>query len=309
MKSLLHPTGLSIIIPFHNAGAYIEECLDSLTAQKYSDWTAFLADDASDDDGPRKVEPYLKDERFRLLRREKRRHLMGNLHAALQKAKPAATDVVTILDGDDALLPGALERIMAEHAKGYDVVYTDMHVSNGGPSIGRPLSAGIPVRQQSWCLSHLRSFKGYLLEGLGPEHFQDDEGRFLRAAGDLSLYFPIIERAGMHKVSFINEKLHFYRMHEHCNHVVFRDEQLANNRMLRARPALHLQTQYFDVIVRLDAIDPLTLRETAAKLREEYPLPWSILWECTVSEKDTDRSKAYSDLWIAEGVFLRVLSS
>jgi glycosyltransferase involved in cell wall biosynthesis len=307
MKSLLHPGKLKIIVPHHNAGAYLGECLQSLVDQDFDEWTAYLADDASNDGSREIVQPYIEDSRFKVLRREERRYLMGNLYAALLEAELKPCDVVVILDGDDALLPGALSRIMAEHAEGYDLVYTDMRVSSGAASIGRALLPNVPPRQQSWCISHLRSFKAYLFQGLGPEHFQDDGGRFFRAAGDLSLFFPLIERAGLNKVSFVEEKLHFYRLHEHCNHVVLREEQLANNRLLRSRPALPLQTEFFDHVVDVPAVDPFRLRETAAKLRRGRPLPWSILCRCLVDAKDLERYRAYSDLWIGEGVYLKMM--
>ena len=46
-----HSTALSVVIPVHNAGAYLHRCVDSLISQSFGgNWDLFLIDDGSTDD-------------------------------------------------------------------------------------------------------------------------------------------------------------------------------------------------------------------------------------------------------------------
>lgn len=51
---------IAVIIPVYNAAPYISECLESLIAQEYSNWTAYCVDDGSTDESPRILDDYAK---------------------------------------------------------------------------------------------------------------------------------------------------------------------------------------------------------------------------------------------------------
>jgi hypothetical protein len=70
----------------------------------------------------------------------------------------------------------------------------------------------VPVRQQSWRFSQLRSFNAYLLSLLEDKDFRDKGGNYFQAGGDLALYLPMAELAGPEKVHFVREKLYYYRI-------------------------------------------------------------------------------------------------
>jgi hypothetical protein len=304
VNSALAPRHLHIIIPCRNCGQWLAQCLASLVSQERDDWSATVADDASTDGTVNAARDYLSDPRITFLRQRTRLGLMGNTLSALDAAAPGPRDVVAILDGDDMLLPGALARVMQTHALGYDVVWTDMQIQGTEGSTGAPLIPGIPVRQQLWCLSQLRTFKGYLLDGLDRTVLCDDSGQPVRAAGDLALYFALIERAGVEKTAFIPEKLYWYRQHAANNCAALREEQLANNARLRALPPLPRQTQHFDVHITALGLEKLRLRAFGQSLRADYPLPYSICVHHDIGGESGDSWAAYHDKWIAEGVYL-----
>lgn len=305
MHSALAPTGLKLVIPCRQCEDYISDCIESLIGQDYSDWECIIADDASCDATQKQLAPYLNDPRITFRTLEKRGWLLGNTLDALRRINPAPTDVVAILDGDDMLLPGALSRIMREHAKGFDVVWTDMEIQGLEGSTGAPLIEGVPIRQQLWCLSQLRSFKGYLLDGIDHDRFLTPDGTPYRAAGDLALYFPLIERAGAWKTSFIPEKLYYYRVHECCNFKVLRNEQLNNNAALRTQAPLSPQTEHFDFTEHIQSPEKLELRSLGQAVRERYPMPYSVCVEHRVTQQEQDSWRAYHNLWIAKGVYLK----
>lgn len=96
----------SVIVPIYNIEKYIIRCIESVLSQSFSDYELILVDDGSPDNCPRICDEYLKkDSRIRVIHKEN-----GGLVSARQAGiKIAKGDYIINLDGDDALLPGALE--------------------------------------------------------------------------------------------------------------------------------------------------------------------------------------------------------
>jgi len=304
MQSALSPSGLAVLVPCHNCAEFIGPCLDSILSQEFTAFRVLVADDASDD-GTADIAARCRDPRVTVRRGAPRAHLMGNILAGLAELAPGPAEVVAVVDGDDHLLPGALSRIMEAHARGFDLVYTDMTIDGAAGSLGAQIIEGLPPRGQLWCVSHLRSFKGYLLQSLADEGFRDENGEYFRAAGDLSLYLPMAEAAGPGKTLFIPEKLYRYRVHERCNFVHRREEQLKNNALIRSRPQLAPQTAFFDFTEPVTAPDKLGLRALGQAVRERIPAPYTVCLTHEIPATEADSWRAYHNLWIAPGVFLK----
>lgn len=304
MNSALTPERFFVVVPCRNCGQYIAECLDSLQAQTFTGWTALVADDASDDDTAARARAYESDPRIRVRTAPERLWLMGNTLDALRGLDLRPNDVVAVLDGDDFLRPACLERLWERHCRGFDLVYTDEDIQGQEHSIGRALLPGVPVRDQLWTFSQLRSFKAYLFSLLDDAMFRDASGGYYRAAGDLSLYLPMAELAGPDKVCFVDERLYYYRVHESCNFKVLRAEQLENNRRIRSQAALRRQTRFFDVTEDVRGLEKPRLFEAAREFRDKHPRPLSVLVRHHIPASQADSWRAYHDLWIEDGVYL-----
>lgn len=304
MKSALAPERFFVVVPCRNCGQYIAECLDSLQAQTFTGWTALVADDASDDDTAARARAYESDPRIRVRTAPERLWLMGNTLDALRGLDLRPNDVVAVLDGDDFLRPACLERLWERHCRGFDLVYTDEDIQGQEHSIGRGLLPGVPVRDQLWTFSQLRSFKAYLFSLLDDALFRDASGGYYRAAGDLSLYLPMAELAGPDKVCFVDERLYYYRVHESCNFKVLRAEQLENNRRIRSQAALRRQARFFDVTEDVRGLEKPRLFEAARQFRDKHPWPLSVLVRHHIPASQADSWRAYHDLWIEDGVYL-----
>lgn len=304
MKNCLHPERFFVVIPCYNCGEYIDQCLDSLQAQTFADWTALVADDGSTDDTADRVQPYLEDDRITLRTGHERAWLMGNTLAGLRLLDLRPNDVVAILDGDDWIRPTCLEKLWKAHCRGYDLVYTDEDIQGQEHSVGKPFIRTAPARAQAWGFSQLRSFKGYLFQQLSDDTFRDRDGRYFRAAGDLSLYLPMAELAGPEKIHFIEERLYYYRVHDTCNFKVMRDEQLRNNWDIRSRPALARQTEHFDFIHPVTELDKSGIDVLAREIRALYPLPGTVNIRHRIPADQTDNWRPYHNLWVGEGVYL-----
>jgi GT2 family glycosyltransferase len=103
---------ITYLIANHNLGSYIGDCLQSLRGQTDPNWLAVIVDDASTDDSVEVVGPFV-DERIRLLLNERN---VGYIATLKRLIAEASTDIVAILDADDALSPDATERLLAAYA-------------------------------------------------------------------------------------------------------------------------------------------------------------------------------------------------
>ncbi len=99
----------SVIIPVYNLASYLRDCLDSVSAQMFSDWECFCVDDGSTDGSGAILDEYAdKDVRFRVIHQTN-----AGEGAARNTGLAAATgEWIFFLDGDDVLAPNALDLLM-----------------------------------------------------------------------------------------------------------------------------------------------------------------------------------------------------
>ncbi|MCH5165997.1 MAG: glycosyltransferase [Clostridiales bacterium] len=89
---------VSVIIPVYNVSEYLEQCLNSVIGQSYTDLEIILVDDGSTDDSGEICEKYAKsDERVRVFHKEN-----GGLSSARNCGlKQANGECVVFIDSDD----------------------------------------------------------------------------------------------------------------------------------------------------------------------------------------------------------------
>ena len=96
----------SVIVPIYGVEAYLKDCVESVLSQSFTDYELILVDDGSKDACPRLCDEYAeRSSRVRVIHKENG-GLVSARKAGLQAAKG---EYVLPLDGDDALLPDALE--------------------------------------------------------------------------------------------------------------------------------------------------------------------------------------------------------
>ena len=96
----------SVIIPIYNVQKYLKRCIDSVLSQTFDDYELILVDDGSKDDCGTICDDYAKtNEKIKVIHKQN-----GGLVSARQAGiQVAAGEYVFHLDGDDAILPDALE--------------------------------------------------------------------------------------------------------------------------------------------------------------------------------------------------------
>jgi glycosyltransferase involved in cell wall biosynthesis len=97
---------VSILTPFKNTAAFLEECLDSIQKQTYSNWELLIVDDNSTDNSYAIVASFAAtDRRIRLIK-NKGEGIINALQLAYSKSSGT---MVTRMDSDDVMMPNKLE--------------------------------------------------------------------------------------------------------------------------------------------------------------------------------------------------------
>lgn len=100
---------ISVIIPVYNAGPWLEECVESVLAQSYQKLEILILDDSSEDETAQVAAKLAqKDERIRLIRREKQ----GVSSARNQGIEETDGEYLTFVDADDKTDRQMLERLL-----------------------------------------------------------------------------------------------------------------------------------------------------------------------------------------------------
>ncbi|MDQ8705811.1 bifunctional glycosyltransferase family 2 protein/CDP-glycerol:glycerophosphate glycerophosphotransferase [Streptomyces sp. LHD-70] len=114
----------SVVVPVHRIQGYLRECLESTLSQGFTDLELIVVDDCSPDASAAIAAEYVRrDPRVQLVRLDARAGAGGARNVG---AARACGEFLLFLDGDDVLLPGALEAIDRELGAGaLDVLVFD----------------------------------------------------------------------------------------------------------------------------------------------------------------------------------------
>ncbi len=128
-----HPT-FSIVITTYNRARIVRRCIDSCLAQSFEDFELVVVDDGSSDGTAAVLAGHYDDPRLRIVAHETNRGINPSRHTG---ATSARGEWVVVIDSDDELLPGALQRLrelIAELPQGVRVLrsrqlHDDGHVT------------------------------------------------------------------------------------------------------------------------------------------------------------------------------------
>lgn len=119
---------ISVIMPLYNAEKYLEECLQSVLKQSFSQFELICINDASSDGTGKILENYAnKDFRIKVFTNEKR---SGAAYSRNRGIKEAVGEYLSFLDGDDIFDEAMLEAALvdAEKYQADIVVFNGKHV-------------------------------------------------------------------------------------------------------------------------------------------------------------------------------------
>ena len=110
---------ISIVIPVYNIASYLEECIESILKQSFTDYEVILVDDGSSDGSGDVCDKFKINPNFKIIHTEN----AGPAHARNTGLEHATGKYIAFIDGDDAIADGYLEILYKEIKKhGTDIV-------------------------------------------------------------------------------------------------------------------------------------------------------------------------------------------
>ncbi len=219
---------ITFLIANYNNGKYLDDCIDTLLNQTDTNWRAIILDDCSPDNSDQYYAKYRNESRISFYYNQYNLGYIGSLKRLIDLAE---TEIVAILDPDDALELTAVEKFRHAYKDnpGCGFVYSNFWFCDENLNIKRKgFSKKIPDGKTNLDVnnvSHLKSFKR-------SDYFKT-EGYDLSIifAEDKDLIFKLEEVTSFY---FIDEQLYLYReLPDSQSHG--RNKKLSKRSYLKAR--------------------------------------------------------------------------
>lgn len=94
-------------MPFYNAEKFLDESIQSILNQTFTDFEFIIINDASTDNSDEVVQKYLDDERIVYVKNKENKGIVYNLNHGIKIAK---ADIIARMDGDDISMPERFEK-------------------------------------------------------------------------------------------------------------------------------------------------------------------------------------------------------
>lgn len=201
----------SILIANYNNGVYLQECFDSVLAQRYSHWEVVVVDDGSTDNSADVYATLQEDERVRVYVNEGNR---GCGYTKRRLVELAKGEVCGFLDADDTLTPDALQVMVDAHVAHPEcsLIYSQYYIADAELRVSGisqhqrqlPMGESFLDNPFSGAISHFVTFKKECYcRTMGIDE------KFAQAV-DIDLYLKLEEVGAS---LFVAQPLYTYRMY------------------------------------------------------------------------------------------------
>ncbi|WP_024931121.1 glycosyltransferase family A protein [Methylophilus sp. OH31] len=200
----MHPPLVSIIIPYFNAASYIEECVNSVLNQSYSNIEIIVVDDGSTDHGVDKISHM---EQLTIIHQQN----AGACVARNQGLEAARGEFVKFLDADDYLEKDCIA-LQVEEALKHDnntIVYGNFTIVSKNTL--KPVNTRIAPKNQtatllfSDLLTTTPLHRRYMLEAIGGFDTRFKNGQ------EWNLHVRLAGKG--YKFVHMDKNIYFYRVH------------------------------------------------------------------------------------------------
>lgn len=185
---------ISIVLPIYNGQEYIQQCIESILKQTYTDWELIVSDDHSWDRTIEIIKSY-KDPRIKIIQNNAQRGIFQNMNNAIRHA---SGDYIQLFNQDDVMLSTMLERqisLLYKYPDAGMVFCKKYNINEAGEAIEVPSS------------SATTHFHSVLPELITPQEGYQYFVAFGCIPGNLS---PVmITREAWNKAGAFNENFHY----------------------------------------------------------------------------------------------------
>jgi glycosyltransferase involved in cell wall biosynthesis len=183
-------------------------------SQTYKNFVCYITDDLSTDDTTKKIKSFIKnDDRFILIENKTKMYQPGNYDQVIRNNPSIDDDDICVeVDGDDWLPDSKVfDRISALYED------TDVWLANGSfkyhdgrNGFAKPYESFDNIRNETFTLTHLRTWRAFLWKKIKQEDLKDENGIFWSVAGDLSFMYPMSEMSGIEHYRFMSDINYVY---------------------------------------------------------------------------------------------------
>ncbi len=198
---------VSIITPFYNSSKFIEECVNSILLQSYSNWELLIVDDCSDDSSKELLlDLERRDERIQVIFLDNNIGAANARNVAILKAKGK---YIAFLDSDDSWDSQKLYKQISFMIKNEIAFsYTSYQsISENGLDIIRVINAPYKMSYNNYLKN---TIIGCLTVVIDKEKVGDFEMPSIRSSHDMALWLLIMKRG--FDAYGLNENLANYRI-------------------------------------------------------------------------------------------------
>jgi len=218
---------INIVTPVYNAENYIDKCILSVAQQDYHNYEMTIIDDCSTDNtytvAKNTIETLPKELQSKFILKRNDMNLGAVYNQVTTSLK--CEGIVMLLDGDDWLVNdnNIFHKYNNIYNDGYEFTYGSCwSLADNIPLIAQEYPPEVKANKSyrkykfNWLMpyTHLRTFNARLLNNYVYEHgfnsFKNDNNEWLRAGGDTSIFYTLIEQADPNKVLAVPEVVYNY---------------------------------------------------------------------------------------------------
>lgn len=191
--------------PMYNASETLSQMLHSIFGQSYDRWKLILIDDVSSREHVEKSKKILQgfsnllgkeySDKVEVIWNHEKKWEVANVLTGISRCLD--DDIICRIDADDWLTDLDSLAIINSAYEGLkcDALWTAHRWSFSDKNISGPLSQDANVYLHPWVSSHLKTFRKKLINEVNDENFRNEEGEYVRRAGDQAVYLPVLHKA------------------------------------------------------------------------------------------------------------------
>jgi glycosyltransferase involved in cell wall biosynthesis len=237
-----------ILTTTYNCENFVERSLLSIMSQTFKDFTCYITDDMSNDDTVKIIKDVIRnDSRFVLIGNQTKKYQPGNYDQVIRDLNVSDDEICVEIDGDDWLPNSEVLSRINKIYEDNDVWMTSgsFKYHDGRPGFANPPTNFDNIRNQTFTLSHLRTWKSWLWKKIKEEDLKDVNGNYWSVAGDLSFMYPMLEMSGEKHFKFIPEILYIYNESNPLNdHKVNMNKVISTVNVIRNKPPYTLLNEH-----------------------------------------------------------------